>query len=313
MGLYACRECQREVSDQAESCQYCGCPTSGKSLWKSLSELSTPITFVFLIIGLLILFVLINPEYFLKDSSSEKLSDLGSFLGGLLNPLLTFISVILLITTLKLTRDSVDISKRELSLSRQAMAESAVALKNQAQSLETQNFNSLFFNLLSFHEATVQALKVEYVDLQGMTIKANGEGCFEILYEEMSHDLNIAMMGNLPLFDGGAKVDFFNKGMSEFRKRNLANLDHCMLTIKTILSTVDSAAKHIKKDDYINILKSQLSKPELVMILYYGAHAGYGKESIFKQLLAKYDLFSHITIAPSSFEAIVKSFYQDNL
>lgn len=284
MGLYACRECGRDVSDQAKACQYCGCPTASKNVWKSLSELNAPITYIFLLIGLLVLFVLINPEYFLKDVSSDKLSHLGDFFGGLLNPLLTFISVILLITTLKLTRDSVDISKRELRLSRQAMAESALALKEQAGSLEMQNFNSLFFNLLVYHEAVASSLTFE---------ASKGRDCFRAVNSDLDncfsdhHDFPISL-SSLRVPPPHFEIDyegFFEQ--YEIYTRPVDNLDKYMLALKTILKTIDSASHLIKKEDYIDIVRSQLSLEETLIVLYYAECMP--QESSLKLLLEKYD------------------------
>lgn len=284
MGLYACRECGRDVSDQAEACQYCGCPTASKGVWKSLNELNSPVTYIFLLIGLLVLFVLINPEYFLKDVSSDKLSHLGDFFGGLLNPLLTFISVILLITTLKLTRDSVDISKRELRLSRQAMAESALALKEQADSLEMQNFNNLFFNLLAYHEAVASSLTFE---------ASKGRDCFRAVNRDLDnrfndyHDFPIPL-SSLRVPPPHFEIDyegFFEQ--YEIYTRPVNNLDKYMLALRTILKTIDSASHFIKKKDYIDIVRSQLSLEETLIVLYYAECMP--QESSLKLLLEKYD------------------------
>lgn len=284
MALYACRECGRDVSNQAKACRYCGCPTASKDVWKSLSELNAPITYIFFLIGLLVLFVLINSDYFLKDVTSDKLSHLGDFFGGLLNPLLTFISVILLITTLKLTRDSVDISKRELRLSRQAMAESALALKEQAGSLEVQNFNSLFFNLLAYHDAVASSLKFGV---------SKGRDCFKAVNSDLDsrfnehHDFPISL-SSLRVPPPHFEIDyegFFED--YEIYTRPVENLDKYMLALKTILRSIDSASHLIKKKDYIDIVRSQLSFEETLIVLYYAECMP--QESSLKELLEKYD------------------------
>ena len=314
MGLYACKECGKGVSDKALECQHCGCPTASKVVWQSLSELNTPITFIFLSIGLMVTFLLINPEYFFVEKVSErsgKLADLGDFLGGLLNPLLTFISVILLISTLKLTRDSVDISKRELMLSRQAMAESAVALKNQAQSLEIQNFNSLFFSLLSYLEARTDSLKIEFSNGVDKLTQAKGKECFVDLVEEIKHDFGLAASGDIDFFDINDVA--FNDTFADFRAKNHVDIDNYMLTIRTILRAVDRGELHIKKDEYIGILKSQLSTEEFIMIMYFATFVVSDKGPSFRRLLKKFDFFKNIKVVEGTFESKVKALYSNVL
>jgi hypothetical protein len=284
MALYACRECERDVSDQAKACQHCGCPTASKDVWKSLNELNAPITYIFLLIGLLVLFVLMNPEYFLKGVTSDKLSHLGDFFGGLLNPLLTFISVILLITTLKLTRDSVDISKRELTLSRQAMSESAIALKEQAGSLEVQNFNSLFFNLLKYHDAVASSLTFE---------ASKGRHCFKAVNSDL--DYRFSEYDDFPILLSSLSVppphfasdyDFFVNS-HDIYTTPVDNLDKYMLSLRTILKTIDKTTHVIRKHEYVDIIRSQLSRDEVLIVLYYAECMPL--ESPLKLLLEKYN------------------------
>lgn len=73
----------------------------------------------------------------------------GDFVGGTLNPLLTFISICLLLYTLYQNKKSLDFNSEELALSRKAQQDTANAqiLIQQTQSL--QQFDSFFFSLLN--------------------------------------------------------------------------------------------------------------------------------------------------------------------
>ena len=72
----------------------------------------------------------------------KSLGSWGDFAGGLLNPILTFITFLALILTLWLQR-------QELGLTREEMTRSANALEGQGKSLKKQSFERTFFEMMS--------------------------------------------------------------------------------------------------------------------------------------------------------------------
>lgn len=82
----------------------------------------------------------------------------GDFFGGILNPTLSFISIMLLLETIKLqeqvlndSRTAILLSKEELELSRTAIQISSQEGINQNKKLEHQIFETTFFNLVKIH------------------------------------------------------------------------------------------------------------------------------------------------------------------
>jgi len=78
----------------------------------------------------------------LLSVGNHTLGTFGDFIGGTLNPILTFFMLMGLITTIIL-------QKKELTLARREFQRSADALSEQSKSLELQRFESSFLNLIN--------------------------------------------------------------------------------------------------------------------------------------------------------------------
>jgi uncharacterized membrane protein len=78
----------------------------------------------------------------------------GDFMGGTLNPLLAFLSLIALLTTIK-------IQSKELRATTTEMRNSSIALQEQSQSIKLQNFENTFFKMLDVHNSIIFDLALE--------------------------------------------------------------------------------------------------------------------------------------------------------
>ena len=120
-------------------------------------------------------------------SFTEKISDLGTFgdfFGGVLNPILTFLTLFGLIATIVIQR-------QELRLSR-------IEYEKTADALSTQAVEITFFNILDLHHKIVDNLKVDINEL-----KAKGE--FTGIAEEVF--LNFIKMSKKTTFNGRVAFD----------------------------------------------------------------------------------------------------------
>ena len=98
----------------------------------------------------------------------DKLGAFGDFFGGMINPILTFCTFMALLLTiilqqreLKLSREQVAISVKELSETTIATKISSQALTEQSKSLKIQNFENTFSNMVSLHNEIVNNLSLE--------------------------------------------------------------------------------------------------------------------------------------------------------
>lgn len=96
------------------------------------------------------------------SSKIDSLGTLGDFIGGNLNPILSFLTFLILIKTIKYQKDALDTSSTELALTREeleltrtevkrsadAQEQSKLVLEQQAQTQIIQQFENTFFSLL---------------------------------------------------------------------------------------------------------------------------------------------------------------------
>ncbi|WP_020558242.1 hypothetical protein [Thiofilum flexile] len=100
--------------------------------------------------------VLINILGLLFDWT-DTLGTFGDFLGGTLNPIFTFLTLISLIVTIVL-------QKVELSLARAEFKRSSDSLEAQSKNLEYQRFENTFFKLLDFFESCRDDVSYESIN-----------------------------------------------------------------------------------------------------------------------------------------------------
>lgn len=84
--------------------------------------------------------------------SNEYISNwgaFGDFIGGTLNPLLTFISICLILYTVYQNKKALDFNSEELALSRKAQQDSSKSQQLIQKTQSMQQFDSLFFSLLN--------------------------------------------------------------------------------------------------------------------------------------------------------------------
>lgn len=92
----------------------------------------------------------------------------GDFFGGLLNPILAFVSFMALLYTINLQSRQLDISKleleatrKELVASRKAQEDSSIALDGQLLNLKLQRLDNFFFKLIQHHSFDVGELNLD--------------------------------------------------------------------------------------------------------------------------------------------------------
>lgn len=104
--------------------------------------------------------------YFMKfpGSFSNKQgdwADFGSFVGGTLSPILSFLGLIALLVTIILQSKELEATRKELERSATAQENSEKSFLKQSEILNRQQFESTFFSLLEQHNNSLHKLSVE--------------------------------------------------------------------------------------------------------------------------------------------------------
>ena len=123
------------------------------------------------VIACLLVFI-VNAFSFGKSTFGEW----GDFFGGVLNPILTFLTFMGLLFTIVL-------QQTELRESRKEFERSANALELQNQAIEKQSFESTFFQMLLLHNQIINSIDL----VKGRTGQTTrGRDCFSVFYSRLA-------------------------------------------------------------------------------------------------------------------------------
>lgn len=191
--------------------------------------------------------------------SFEKLGAFGDFVGGLLNPLLAFLVLMVLLATTKL-------QKKELSETRSELRKTADISQQQA-------FEATFFNLMKLINENVRATKV-----WDGSKDQYGVDAFKHMHYELRRP-STRLSGDL----------LFKELYPQFREE----LGHYIRTLYWTLSFIrdEELSGTVKREKYGKILRAQLSDFELA-ILFYNCLSDYGKN--FRPLARYFNLFNSL-------------------
>jgi hypothetical protein len=201
----------------------------------------------------------------------------GDFFGGVLNPLLTFLTFSGVLITIML-------QKIELSLTRDELERSADALEAQSTAIERQNFEATFFQMLALHNSIVNSIDL---DLKNGA-RTQGRDCFRVFYTRLTK-IYRANQGK------GAKNHSDDKivdlSYRLFWKEAQLDLGHYYRYLFNMIRFVKNSPYN--DGYYIKLIRSQLSDQEL-LLLFYNCLTEQGKK--FKEYAEEFALFDNMPV-----------------
>lgn len=255
----------------------------------------TPIPFwLFLVIPALaiLLFGLVAKQYFDEfawplPKQRADWGQFGDYLGGVLNPLFSFLALIALLLTIRLQVKELKVSTREL--------------KKSAAAFEQQNFESTFFQLLRRVGWLAEATDYR---------AATGRAAIKRMYiEDLKNEFYEPLAKRI-----GNTADAALQAYELFYERHHDTVGHYFRTLYHLIKFVDrSRLSDEDKETYANIARAQLSTYELCLLFYNGASKhGAGFKPLIERygflkhvhddaLLSASDKSSHVLYAPSAF------------
>ena len=120
-----------------------------KNKKNNTNNLSLSKLFVLIEIALISILVLATWDWMLVHKNIKDFGQWGDFFGGILNPILTFLTFIGLIITIIL-------QQIELKESREEFKRTADALYEQKKHMEIQSFENTFFKLVDLHNNIIE-------------------------------------------------------------------------------------------------------------------------------------------------------------
>ncbi|WP_444937707.1 putative phage abortive infection protein [Microbulbifer sp. JMSA002] len=201
----------------------------------------------------------------------------GDFMGGVLNPIFAFMGLIALLLTISMQSEELNNSTKELR-------NSAEALMEQSKSLERQNFENTFFQLISLHNEIVSGMK-KRTGSRRNGIELEGRFCFTYFYGWMKEWYDELYLENFDHLTASEHTyqKFLEEGVNTF--------GHYFKNLYEIFRFIDES-KADDKEQYIRILRAQLSLYEEVILFYDCVHRPENDD--IKGVLEKYSFFSNL-------------------
>jgi hypothetical protein len=175
----------------------------------------------------------------------------GDFLGGLLNPLVSTLTLFVAASVWKLQR-------KELELTREELEQTKLAMEEQAKTAEQQRQEQRFFDLLNVYQQTVES--VSYAKRKSEDIyKSNGKNAISLwLRYADALDLNreAQRAASKPLSE--FKTAWNHNDASGFFGHYFRLIHHILSEAEALLSD-----QHLR---YIELFRAQLSRSALIIL-----------------------------------------------
>lgn len=182
--------------------------------------------------------------------------EFGDFFGGVLNPLLTFLTFMGLLITIVLQHT-------ELRESREEFARSADALELQHKAIQLQSFESTFFQMLALHNQIVGSIDLRSEDGAVM----QGRDCFRVFYTRLTKTYRSKQKRySTPAAGTEADRKVVEAAYREFWRGHQLELGHYFRYLYNVIRFIkESEVGHSR---YLRLVRAQLSDQELLLLFY---------------------------------------------
>lgn len=176
----------------------------------------------------------------------------GDFIGGTLNPILSFLAFLGVLITISLQR-------KELADSREELRRSANALEAQIKAAEQQKFEASFFNMLSALDSMVAG-----IDLQNRETKMtqHGRDCFTTFYSRLAKFYR----RNCEEYPDGLDHERITNAYQKFAREHQLELSAYFRFLYNIIRYIDESGQGQRH--HIRLLRSKISDQELLVVFY---------------------------------------------
>jgi hypothetical protein len=248
-------------------------------------------------------------DVFLVNRHESIAGIFGDFFGGVLNPILTFLTFIGLIVTIVIQRN-------DLRLSR-------VEYEKTAEALTTQSVENTFFNILDLHHKIAENIKFDLSVLGGNAylekvskmkkyFRSDGRPLGVVGGLSFSDSDKASAVAAVTKFEGRAAFDEILKHltsgsatpkqiMDRYKKIQVEHnyiIGHYFRNLYQVLKMIDKYDDSIVsveyKFKYASILRAQLSTNELAL-LFLNCLDNVCDKGQFKNYIIKYEMFEHLT------------------
>jgi uncharacterized membrane protein len=223
------------------------------------------------IIVALIIFIILSAllwHFFWNFESPEMLSEFGQFYSGTLGIIIVIAAAVIAFKT----------------------------YNQQVKVTQYQNFENIFLKMLEMNEKNVKSMDITFLNGPDIS-KLKDKNAFEIIYHSFKENYNLILnRNNTSLGDSKSnevgELAIIKKAYIEFSNEYLIVVGPYLRHLYYLLNYVDDQSFLKNKLFYINMIRTQISANELLLLFYAClSERGYKK---FKPLVEKYGILSHI-------------------
>jgi hypothetical protein len=239
-----------------------------------------------------------------NQDTAQYWGQIGDFVGGILNPVLSFCALIAVLYNLSLQRE-------ELALARKDARDAQEIQNKQSAIFKQQNFESVFFRLLEVHASLSRNMKVRTI-VDGKPVVYEGEDAFKHLERKYIGSSGTLRVNHLIPID--IQVGHIREGSQRFLDNHVGSIGHYFRNLYQILKYVDGYGQassgsprkapkamevrrairdYRSQRDYANMLRAQLSSSE-VSCLFLNCLASQGKG--LKYYVEKYSMLKTLEL-----------------
>lgn len=226
----------------------------------------------------------------------------GDFLGGLVNPVVGMVTIILLIMTLKEQQRAIRLQSKELSeqraelvLQREEAAKSAAALDAQHKAIVRQSFEQTFFAWLENYRQFINSLNAGSVQGYQVLLRAvqlYTPGPLSSVARDFSRwrALYLASAGGNTILE--QRYEMFLENYEAAYESNHAILGPMLTSLYRLIDWVDkSPIEDSEKWHYVAIVRSQFTWPEMMIL---AANSATLRGEKFVPLVERYALLDNL-------------------
>ncbi len=274
--------------------------TDLKQIIDSMTPIKLAKYFLWMISVVIVCMVVIFGRYYFNfngDLSTDRTvwGTFGDYIGGTLNPILSFLSLIALLTTIVLQSKELELTRNELELTRDELKRSASAqedtkkiLDKQSETLARQQFESTFFSMLDQHNKVLESLTSSRVGKRGTAVS-------EVIEKVSgSHSLNLDI-ANRTLKSENHLCGHYFRVLYQLLKFVYINIPDSTITR---LFEADEIKNNKLSDDekmYTNIVRSFLGY-EITQLLSINCFCKNSDDTywLYKRLIERYSFLEHM-------------------
>lgn len=170
-----------------------------------------------------------------------------------------------------------------------ALAALILTLTEQKNEFRQQHFENTFFEMVRLHVDMTASIDLKMRDKNENEIVTQGKDCFSIFYDKLKGTFYYQDQNNPNNTEAQRFADAYDFFWGKWHKE----LGHYFRSLYTVFKYINESKLEDKKL-YANIMRSQLSDHEL-LVLFYNCLSKHGEEK-FKPLVEEYALFDNMPL-----------------